>query len=610
MALYEFKEEDAIRFATRQGGKIRESSKEIKLQYCPYCHGGDSNDKFTFAINKKTGAFNCLRASCGAKGNMITLSRDFDFSLGDQVDAYYRKERRSYKTLPNHKPEPKDRAISYLAGRGISEDIARKYNITISNKDEKTLCFPFYDENNVLRFIKYRNIEYKKGDPGNKEWCEANCKPILFGMNHCDPEAGPLILTEGQIDSLSVAECGIPNTVSVPNGKNGFTWLPHCWEFIQKFNEIIVFGDCERGEITLLDEMAKRFRGEKTVKHVRIADYLGHKDANELLQEEGRDAVINAVSNAEPVLNPRIKRVADIKRIDMSEIGGIDTGFTEIDEKLERLYFGQLILLTGERGDGKSTLSMQLGARAVDAGIPTMFYSAELQEYTFREWIERHFAGKRHINALNGNRYRIDSAVLPQITEWYADKLYLYDEYDVDPEDHESLLDTLRESIVQYGCRVLIIDNLMTAMDDDMANDLYRQQTAFVRALSRMAKTYNVIVILIAHPKKKDKDKMFDNDDVSGSANITNLCDTVLRYARPAGSPDTQDRLLSILKNRINGRTNYKGVKLYFEECSKRISAVEGLFDMEYGWERDHEKDPAIASFANVDDEDLESIPF
>lgn len=604
MGLYEFNREDAYRFASEQRIRTRERGDEIQFYDCPYCHGASAGDKWKFAISLRTGMFNCKRGKCSAKGNMITLSKDFDFSLGEQVDAYYRRGKRQYRTIPNHKPEPKESSIAYLARRGISEATARLYNITTHNMRDNILCFPFYDEDGILRFAKYRNMEYKKGDTGNKEWCEADCKPILFGMNHCNPEDGPLIITEGQIDSLSVAECGIPNAVSVPNGKNGFTWVPYCWDFMQRFGEIIIFGDCENGEITLLDEIYRRFRKDKAVKHVRIRDYLGHKDANEILQAEGKEAIEFAIKHAEPVHNPRIIRVADIERVDMSDIGGIDTGFAEIDSKIGQFYYGQLILITGERGHGKSTLAMQFGARAVNEGITTMFYSGELPNGMFQEWMERNFAGGNHITTLPyRDKAIIDPEVLPRIKEWYGDLLYLYDNYDVDDEE-EQLLDTLRAAIIQKECKLLVIDNLMTAIEDDMTSDIYRQQTVFVKSLAKMAKEYKVIIILVAHPRKSNGSKGFSNDDVSGSANITNLCDIVIRYAKPDNEPDSPERILTIHKNRINGKTDNEGVRLYFEDASKRISDNPNNFDLGYGWEWTD----GANSFASV--EALDDIPF
>lgn len=608
MGIYEFKADDAYRFAVSQGTKVKTiGNKEIQFLRCPYCHNGNGNDRYTFAINMTTGAFNCKRASCGAKGNMITLAQDFGFTLDNYTDAYLHRGERKYKTLPQRKPEPADRAVSYLAGRGIPEEIAKQYNITISNKDESVMCFPFYDEDDVLQFVKYRNLDFKPGDKGNKEWCESSCKPILFGMNHCKSEYGALVITEGQIDSLSVAAAGIPNAVSVPNGKNGFTWIPQCWDFLQDYKEIIVFGDCERGEITLLDEIARRFRGNKVVRHVRIEDYKGHKDANEILQAEGAAAIVTAIEQAEIIENPKIIRVSDIQRINMESVGGIKTGFAGIDEKIEKLYFGQLVLLTGERGHGKSTLGMQLITRAIDAGISVMAYSGELTGWQFREWIERQFAGKKYINVMRREdeaaHPSVNAEIVPKMTDWYGDKLFLYDNCDSEVDTNESLLSTLESSIVQYGCKMILVDNLMTALNDDLSADIYRQQTAFVRNLAKLAKQHEVLIVLIAHPRKVSEKHEFDNDDVSGSANITNLCDVVLQYAKPKGQPkDSPERVLRITKNRNNGRVDYEGIMLYFEDVSKRISAATGIFDWAYGWETEADK------FIPADD--LDDIPF
>ena len=80
--------------------------------------------------------------------------------------------------------------------------------------------------------------------------------PILFGMAQCE-DFTRLIITEGQLDSLSVASCDIKNAVSVPTGALGFTWLANCWDWVNKFEEIVVFGDYEKGKITLIETLEK-----------------------------------------------------------------------------------------------------------------------------------------------------------------------------------------------------------------------------------------------------------------------------------------------------------------------------------------------------------------
>lgn len=591
MGIYEFQKDDAFRFVQEIGARGKQRGDELQLDRCPYCLGGkNGKDRGTFSINLSTGQFKCLRESCGAHGNMITLSKDFDFSLGTEVDEYYSSRKHFRKIHRKEKPETKPAAVAYMESRGISEGITNRYNITVRNDNDGILVFPFYDENEILQFVKYRNSGFRKGIDKNKEWCEADCKPVLFGMNHCNPDNPTLVLTEGQIDSLSVAEAGIENAVSVPTGAKGFTWIPYCWDFLSQFKTLVVFGDCENGRITLLEEMQQRFHG--CVKHVRMDDYRGCKDANELLVVHGKEAVRMAVENAQAILTKRIKPMEEVQRVDLSKLEKIRSGIASLDKTIGGFYLGQLILLTGERGEGKSTLASQFGTFAIAAGYTTFFYSGELMDWYFRAWFDLQVAGRMHINAMVSNfgytSYCIDGNCIPQIEQWYRGKAYIYDNgiLSQDGEEEEGLLETMEKAIVQYGCRVLFVDNLMTAITDDIASDLYRQQTKFVKALAFMAKKYNVLIFLIAHPRKSTGNE-FGNDDVAGSSNITNLVDVVLKYSKPKKTGDEApycDRLLTVHKNRLTGRTNRDGIRLYYQESSKRISENPETFDWDLGW--------------------------
>lgn len=592
MGIYEFDREDAIRFGNEIGAKFRVRGDEMQFDRCPYCLGGHSGkDHGTFSINLKTGQFKCLRASCNAHGNMITLARDFSFSLGPEADEYYAPKKRFRNIHKKEKPQTKPAAIAYLESRGISAAVAEQYNITTQRDHDNILVFPFYDENNILQFVKYRKTDFNKDTDKSKEWCERDCKPILFGMNHCNPENPTLVLTEGQIDSMSCAEAGIKNAVSVPTGAKGFTWIPYCWDFLSRYSNLVIFGDFEHETISLLSEMQKRFHG--AVKHVREGDYKDCKDANEILQKYGPEYLRKCVDNAVPVSNPKIKPLEEVQRVDLNSMEKIRSGIWELDKLIGGFYFGQVILVTGERGFGKSTLVSQFGTQAIAAGYPTFFYSGELMDWYFKAWIEYQIAGARYINTMVSSfgykSYSIQADKLQQIENWYSGKAYIYDNGIVTEDDteEETLLETLENAIKQYGCRVLAVDNLMTAITDDLSSDLYRMQTKFVKALTMLAKRYDALIFLIVHPRKSNG-TLFDNDDVAGSSNITNLVDVVLRYGKPREegvSQDTNERLLAVYKNRLNGRTNRDGIRLYFQESSKRISENPSMFDWELGWE-------------------------
>ena len=136
----------------------------------------------------------------------------------------------------------------------------------------------------------------------------------------------------------------------------------------------------------------------------------------------------------------------------------------------------------------------------------------------------------------------------------------------------EYLLSTIEKAIQQYGIQLVLLDNLMTALDIGLDIDLYRAQSKFVDKLVKISKNYNVAVILVVHPRKNSLGAD-DNDVVSGSSDITNKVDVVMTYKRDKTLPD-DERLLTISKNRLTGKLaiGAKAIKLYFDEASKRIS--------------------------------------
>lgn len=597
MSYYEFKESDAWDFSRSSGIAAKQKGEELQFLSCPYCRGGRNGDKGTFSINLRTGQFKCLRSSCSVSGNMVTLAKDFDwFSLGRDVDAYYKagnrhKYRRFQKKTEPIKPKPA--AVTYLESRGISSGTTEKYQITVQTKNENVLVFPFLDAAGVMQFVKYRKTDFDREKDTAKEWCEANCKPILFGMYQCDPGNKTLIMTEGQIDSLSVAESGIENAVSVPTGKNGFTWVPYCWDWLQQFETLIIFGDNENGSITLLDDMKRRFRG--TIRAVKQQDYKGCKDANELLQKYGKEAVRRAVEWAECVPVQRIIRLSDVKTVDLFSLPKISTGFKTLDKVLAGgIYLGQTVIVTGKRGDGKSTFTSQILVNALDQGIRVLAYSGELLDYFFKRWMDFQAAGKHNVidrAAENGNiSYFVTNEKISKIEEWYRERAYLYDNQSTSDDELEDLLQTIEKAVQQYGIQLVLLDNLMTALDVGMSVDLYRAQSKFVDKLVKMAKRLQVAVILVVHPRK-NRFGNDDTDEVSGSADITNKVDIVMTYKRNLASFENAERVVTVSKNRLTGKlaVGEAAIPLYYDEASKRICEDKADFIKPYGWEKDED---------------------
>jgi len=567
---YQPSKEDILRFASFTGIRHKVKRDEVTFEYCPYCKS-NSKDKETFSINLNTGKFHCFRASCGVSGNMITLSKDFNFQLSEDVDRYINRnyfDDRFRKFKSDH-IESKDPAIRYLKNRGISESTCRKYEITTKADDDNVLVFPFKDQDGEMRFIKYRNMTFKKGDPGSKEWCEKDCMPILFGIAQCNTNNKTLIITEGQIDSLSVAEVGFDNAVSVPTGAKGTTWIPHCYDWMLKnFNEIVIFGDYENNMITLSDMIGNRFKRSMNVRVVRKEDYQGCKDANELLNTKGKQAVADAINNAQAMLNSRVKDMADVEYVDLSKKPKVKTLYSKLDDLLKGgMMMGQVVLVTGKRGNGKSTFASQLVCSALSQNYNSFMYSGELPDYWVKSWIDGQIYGNQNLT----------NSQIKECEDWYRGRLFIYSNEIIDNDETDDLLEALTDTIIKKDIKFAVLDNLMTAIDAGTNEALYRKQSEFVGKLAKIAKAYEMVIVLVAHPRKSKAE--FDNDDVSGSADITNRVDVVMSYDKDNQRGD-DIRMLKVTKNRISGKLD--SYTMYYSDMSKRISDIEGIFGWDY----------------------------
>lgn len=604
---YTMTRDDLYGLVRHIGAETHEKGNELFFKVCPYCNGGGKRDKDTFSINMETGTYHCFRASCGESGHFVQLARKFDYHL-DFDNLHKPDQKRTYRAMPQRPVEAKPEAIKYLGERGISAETVTKYQISASKKDPHVIVFPFFDEHGKLTCAKYRKTDFVRGRDKNKEWFEADTEPILFGMNHCKP-GSPLIITEGQIDSLSVAEAGLENAVSVPNGAQGMTWVENCWDFLQQYKDIIVFGDCEKGIITLVEKVQQRLK--KRILVVDPQDYLGEKDANDILRKYGTEAIRNAVANAKEIPVQHVKELSDVKSVDLYDMEKVTTGITMLDRTIGGLYFGQVVAITGQRGNGKSTVVSQILVEARDQGYSVLAYSGELPDYHFKRWMDFQTAGINGVcgreNKFHDIEYYIPDDVINRINAWYRGKVYIYDNASItDDDETQALLDTIEQAIQQYGIRVISIDNLMTALDIDPNSNLYQAQSRFLRELKAIAVKYNVLILLVAHPKKIAQGQEISNDDVSGSADITNRVDLVLSYKRDTKAdaddpkPNCTHSYIQILKNRLTGKLimGTDKINLLYSEMTKRLAmADEKLNDKHYGWE------------SNMDSEKYDILP-
>lgn len=265
----------------------------------------------------------------------------------------------------------------------------------------------------------------------------------------------------------------------------------------------------------------------------------------------------------------------------------IGTGFNKLDRMLGGLNEGALTIMTGKRGDGKSTYAGQLALNSINQGHPVCFYSGELNAAMFQQWIISQAAGAHFMNEYEDMygaiRYQVDAYAEPKIREWLGQKLIMYDNSVVKSSERNTILERFAIAREYYGCELFFVDNLMTAkypIDND--RDYYRAQSNFVGEQVDFAMQNNSHVVLVAHPRKGNSGDV--NDDVAGIADITNRATNVIKVARATDKERAEmgcDSVVTVAKNR--GYGDIGKIPYNFEIESRRFVCPDMI--TQYGWE-------------------------
>lgn len=566
-------------FAKRYLGRYKEKGDEIIPEFCPFCRGGDHRDKYTFALNVKRQTYNCKRGSCGKQGHFSQLCKEFGEEYNrENIHEIYRPKR-TYKKPVAKTETAKEKVEKYLISRGFSKETWERRGVGEYNGN---IAFPYY-ENGELVMLKFRKPEEYSGH-GQKAWREEGGKPILWGMDLCDC-TNPLVLVEGEFDALALDEVGIENVVSVPSGAQDLSWIELCWDFLERFKQIIIFGDNDEPGREMVRKIIPRL-GEW---RCYVVD-CPHKDANESLLKDGASKTVGYVFGAKPVPINGLIDLADVTPFDVSKIERVPSNIIGVDEEIGGFLMGELSVWTGKSGQGKSTFLGQMLIESIECGYSVCAYSGELRADRFQYWINLQAAGRKNIisyfDTVKGRDVNyVSRQTAERIKAWYKGKFWLYDNNVTGTSTEESgIIKLFSYAARKYNCKIFLVDNLMTSRFDSgrSDSDFFRAQSKFVGELVYFAKAYNVHVHLVAHPRKTNGE--LQKEAISGSGDITNRADNVFAIERIDNSGHNTE--LAILKNRAEGVQDVK-IGLMFNKVSKRFfqpSAQYGA-DKKYGWE-------------------------
>lgn len=342
-----------------------------------------------------------------------------------------------------------------------------------------------------------------------------------------------------------------------------------------------------------LIDFSIRRQYEKLGKEIQASEI---DDVGAFIQEQ-----LERIEKAKGKLNNlnTITTLDKVKHIDVYKAEKIKTGFIDIDKRILGMLMGSLDIITGYNGNGKSTLINQMCiAQSLSQGYKVFAYSPELTNSNFKSWLYPTIADKDHfISKQYGElSYKAVGAIGEKaIDNWIKDKLYIYSDDSITNSGNQILKDM--EKLAKYsGVRVFIIDNLMKVdLEDSYKNELIAQKN-FVNSLKEFARKYNVLVHLVAHPRKPqaNEESKITKFDIAGTGDITNLADYIVAVKRVTnkdkeidkakGSPlGLKDCVVKVMKDRPKG-TNEFAINLNFERERRRFYLYPTELNKDYGY--------------------------
>jgi len=417
------------------------------------------------------------------------------------------------KPVWNNKTEISDKMVKWFEGRGITQPTLKRMKISEglewmpqTQKEVNTIQFPYIRDGEIVN-VKFRDAKknFKLVKDAEKIWYNYD------NMNSV------VVIVEGEMDVLSFVEAGVGSCISVPNGANNFnfgTLNP---------DKVIIAVDNDEPGSKLKAELIRRFGAEIC----SVIDWGEFKDANEFLVKRGKMALSAMINKAKdvPVSGVMTADMFYPELVDLYQ-NGLRPGKKTRHNKLNELITfetARLMTVTGIPGCGKSEFVDELLVQLSTLhGWRAGFFSPE------------NFPIQLHISKLIAKLAgtwmdRLSIEELDKFSEMVRDSFYWVmpdDEYHLDV-----ILEKARYLIRKYGIKIFVIDP-WNMLEYTAPNNLTETQyiSKCLTQISNFARQNNILMIIVAHPKKMEKnsDGFWDVPNlysINGSAHFFNKTD-------------------------------------------------------------------------------------
>lgn len=306
--------------------------------------------------------------------------------------------------------------------------------------------------------------------------------------------------------------------------------------------------------------------------------------------------------------------MSGIKKVDLSSIESMKTGYNDLDRNIVGLNIGEVSILSGSNSSGKSSWINNLMLNVIQQGYKVALWSGELPPAILKTWIQMCAAGKQYLrpSKIEG-RYYVPNDIAAKIDAWLDGKFYLYNnEYS---NKWQQIFNDMNE-LLKIGVKLFILDNLFSLDVDIFEGDKNNKHKELILEICKFAKKNGVHILLVAHPRKTVG--FLRKNDISGTADLTNAVDNVFICHRVnndffrAGKEFFGEKnimlykefgnVIEIAKNRLYGAVDVM-CGMHYEIESRRFKNTYEE-NIQYGWVDNTVSEPRVTTF-NTESNDL-----